>query len=128
MHKAGTVLSRGSLTYRAYTIPRVPLPECQYSTYRTRTDIYTYDGKNVAEYVRLGDGPVNVRDHDLVCVMPQVDVTPATGESQRRFMALWHQRFRNRKSFMLKSWFGLGKVRTKPPCPPSDLAPCIHAM
>jgi hypothetical protein len=44
----------------------------------------TYDGKNVAEYVRLGDGPVNVGDHDLVCVMPQVDVTPATGESQQR--------------------------------------------
>ena len=42
--------------------------------------IYTYDGKNVAEYIRLGDGPVNVRDHDLVvCVMPQVDVTPETG-------------------------------------------------
>ena len=52
--------------------------------------VYTYDGKNVAEYIRLGDGPVNVRDHDLVCVMPQVDVTPATGESQRRFVALWH--------------------------------------
>ncbi len=49
--------------------------------------IYTYDGKNVAEYIRLGDGPVNVRDHDIVCVMPQVDVTPATGESQQRFMA-----------------------------------------
>jgi hypothetical protein len=42
--------------------------------------VYTYDGKNVAEYIRLGDGPVNVRDHDLVvCVMPQVDVTPETG-------------------------------------------------
>jgi hypothetical protein len=55
----------------------------QYSSCLTRTDIYTHDGKYVAEYVRLGDGPVNVRDHDLVCVMPQVDVTPATaGENQ----------------------------------------------
>jgi hypothetical protein len=32
----------------------------QYSSCRTPTDIYTYDGKNVAEYVRFGDGPVNV--------------------------------------------------------------------
>jgi hypothetical protein len=53
----------------------------QYPPY---SHIYTYDGKNVAEYVRLGDGPVNVRDHDLVCVMPQVDVTPATGKGQQR--------------------------------------------
>jgi hypothetical protein len=29
-----------------------------------------YDGEDVAQYVRLGDGSVNVRDDNLVRVMP----------------------------------------------------------
>ena len=44
--------------------------------YGKQEKIPTYDGQDVAEHVGLGDGPVNVRDDNLVRVMPQVDVTP----------------------------------------------------
>ena len=35
------------------------------------------DGKDVAEDIGLGDGPVNITDDDLVSPLPKVDVTVA---------------------------------------------------
>ena len=39
--------------------------------------ISSNDGQNVAENIRLCDGPVNVRDHNLVRPLPEVEVTAA---------------------------------------------------
>ncbi len=43
------------------------------------------DGQHLAPHVRLGDGAVDVRDDDLVVVVPQEDVGgDARGSLQRR--------------------------------------------
>ena len=49
--------------------------------------VFTNDGQNMAEDIRLGDCAVDVGDDNLVRLLPQVDMAPKQEQRLHHYMA-----------------------------------------